>query len=111
MSNILNSGREINMDEGSVIVALGHADKIEKIYIDTLHFKSNYSDTCSIQGAFAKGGTDSQIETRSLFWRELLPSQKREMHEEHTFSEQIKGKRLTKSTTATFTLQHSQGSH
>ena len=37
-----------------------------------------------------KGGTDSQIETQSLFWRELLPGQKLEMHAEHTFAEQIK---------------------
>ena len=38
----------------------------------------------------ASSGTDSQIETQSLFWRELLPSQKLEMHAEHTFAEQIK---------------------
>ncbi|MNF01307.1 allantoicase [compost metagenome] len=37
-----------------------------------------------------KGGTDGQIETQSLYWRELLPSQKLQMHNEHTFIEQIK---------------------
>lgn len=73
-----------------VIVALGHAGEIDKVVVDTLHFKGNYPDTCSIQGAFVKGGTDSQIETQSLFWRELLPAQKLEMHAEHTFAEQIK---------------------
>ena len=62
-----------------MIVALGHAGEIEKVIVDTLHFKGNYPDTCSIQGAFVKGGTDSQIETQSLFWRELLPAQKLEM--------------------------------
>ncbi|UQS15141.1 allantoicase [Pseudomonas sp. HS6] len=102
MSNILNPGRGINMGDGWetarrrtpgndwVIVALGHPGEIEKIIVDTLHFKGNYPDTCSIQGAFVKGGTDSQIETQSLFWRDLLPSQKLEMHAEHTFVEQIK---------------------
>jgi allantoicase len=86
MSNILNPGRGINMGDGWetarrrtpgndwVIVALGHPGEIEKIIVDTLHFKGNYPDTCSIQGAFVKGGTDSQIETQSLFWRELLPA-------------------------------------
>ena len=102
MSNILNPGRGINMGDGWetarrrtpgndwVIVALGHAGVIEQIVIDTLHFKGNYPDSCSIQGAFVKGGTESQIETQSLFWRELLPSQKMDMHAEHSFSEQIK---------------------
>ncbi|WP_120997951.1 allantoicase [Stutzerimonas urumqiensis] len=101
MSNILNPGRGINMGDGWetarrrtpgndwVIVALGHPGEIERIVVDTLHFKGNYPDSCNIQAAYVKGGTDSQIETQSLFWRELLPSQKLEMHAEHEFVEQI----------------------
>ncbi|MCY1239594.1 allantoicase [compost metagenome] len=73
MSNILNPGRGINMGDGWetarrrtpgndwVIVALGHAGEVEKVIVDTLHFKGNYPDSCSIQGAFVKGGTDSQM--------------------------------------------------
>lgn len=101
MSNILNPGRGVNMGDGWetarrrtpgndwVIVALGHPGEIERIVVDTLHFKGNYPDSCSIQAAFVKGGTDEQIETQSLFWKELLPSQKLEMHQEHEFAEQI----------------------
>lgn len=102
MSNILNPGRGVNMGDGWetgrrrtpgndwVIVALGHAGIVERIVVDTLHFKGNYPESCSIQGAFVKGGTDSQIATQSLYWRELLPSQKLQMHSEHTFIEQIR---------------------
>ncbi|WP_109512696.1 allantoicase [Pseudomonas ovata] len=102
MGNLLNPGRGVNMGDGWetarrrtpgndwVIVALGHPGVIEQVIVDTLHFKGNYPDSCSIQGAFVKGGTDSQIETQSLFWRELLPSQKLSMHAEHVFNEQIK---------------------
>ncbi|TBU98066.1 allantoicase [Stutzerimonas kirkiae] len=101
MGNLLNPGRGVNMGDGWetarrrtpgndwVIVALGHPGEIERIVVDTLHFKGNYPDSCSIQGAFVKGGTDAQIETQSLFWRELLPSQKLSMHQEHEFAEQI----------------------
>lgn len=101
MSNILNPGRGINMGDGWetarrrtpgndwVIVALGHPGEISRIVVDTLHFKGNYPDSCSIQAAYVKGGTDDQIETQSLFWKELLPSQKLEMHQEHEFAEQI----------------------
>jgi allantoicase len=42
------------------------------------HTKGNYPDRVSIQAAYVKGGTDSQIETQSLFWRELLAEQKPE---------------------------------
>ncbi|MEH6445610.1 MAG: allantoicase [Oceanospirillaceae bacterium] len=99
MRNILNPGRGINMGDGWetarrrtpgfdwVIVALGHEAEISDVLIDTLHFKGNYPDSCSIQGAFVKGGTDEQVETQSLFWQELLPSQKLEMHQEHEFNQ------------------------
>ncbi len=102
MSNILNPGRAENMGAGWetarrrtpgndwVIVALGHAGEISRIVVDTLHFKGNYPDSCSIQAAYVKGGTDEQIETQSLFWSELLPSQKLEMHQEHHFESELK---------------------
>ncbi|MFH7346954.1 allantoicase, partial [Pseudomonas syringae pv. tagetis] len=63
--------------------------EVEKVIVGTLPFKGNYPDSCTIQGAFVKGGTDSQIETQSLFWRELLTIQKLTMHAEHEFFEQI----------------------
>ncbi|AYN96738.1 allantoicase [Pseudomonas sp. LTJR-52] len=102
MSNILNPGRAENMSDGWetarrrtpgndwVIVALGHPGEVERIVVDTLHFKGNYPDSCSIQAAYVQGGTDSQIETQSLYWRDLLPSQKLHMHQEHEFVEEIK---------------------
>ena len=101
MANILNPGRGINMGDGWetarrrtpgndwVIVALGHPGTIRKIEVDTAHFKGNYPDSCSIQAAYVRGGTDDQIETQSLFWRELLPQQKLQAHEQHLFSKEI----------------------
>jgi allantoicase len=102
MGNILNPGRGVNMGDGWetarrrtpgfdwVIVALGHAGVVEEILVDTLHFKGNYPDSCSIQAAYVKGGTDSQVEAQSLYWKELLPSQKLQMHQEHRFAAELK---------------------
>lgn len=102
MGNLLNPGRGVDMGDGWetarrrtpgndwVIIALGHPGEVEQIVLDTLHFKGNFPDSCSILGAFVKGGTDGQIETQSLFWRELLPAQKLQMHQEHSFQAQIK---------------------
>ncbi len=101
MGNLLNPGRGVNMGDGWetarrrtpgndwVIVALAHAGIVESVVVDTLHFKGNYPDRCSIQAALVRGGTDDQIETQSLFWRELLPSQKLEMNQEHTFRHEL----------------------
>jgi allantoicase len=101
MGNIINPGRAAVMAEGWetarrrtpgndwVIVALGVAGEVERILVDTLHYKGNYPDRVSIQAAFVKGGTDGQIETQSLFWRDLLPEQKMEMDREHFYQAEL----------------------
>lgn len=101
MGNIINPGRAAVMAEGWetarrrtpgndwVIVALGVTGVVERIVVDTLHYKGNYPDRLSIQAACVKGGTDGQIETQSLFWRELLPEQKMEMDREHVYEAEL----------------------
>ncbi|MGA4815137.1 hypothetical protein ACPA9J_06795 [Pseudomonas aeruginosa] len=96
-----NPGRAINMGDGWetgrrrtpghdwVIVALGHPGSIEAAVVDTLHFKGNYPESCSIQAAFVEGGNEARIEAQSLFWRESLPAQKLEMHQEHRFERHL----------------------
>ncbi|MFC5077800.1 allantoicase [Vibrio thalassae] len=100
-SNILGPGRGENMGDGWetarrrtpgndwVIVALGHAGNIGRVVVDTAHFKGNYPDSCSIQAAYVKGGTDDQVATQSLFWKELLPSQKLNAHDIHEFVSEV----------------------
>jgi allantoicase len=101
MGNIINPGRAAVMAEGWetarrrtpgndwVIVALGVAGEVKHIVVDTLHYKGNYPDRVSIQAAYVKGGTDSQIETQSLFWRDLLPEQTLQMDQEHHYTAQV----------------------
>lgn len=101
MSNILGPGRGENMGDGWetarrrtlgndwVIVALGHAGNIERVVVDTAHFKGNFPDSCTIQAAYVKGGTDDQIATQSLFWKELLPAQKLSAHAIHEFAAEV----------------------
>ncbi len=102
ISNLLNPGRGVNMGDGWetarrrtpgydwVIIALGHPGKIEEVLIDTCHFKGNFPDSCSIQAGLVEGGTDEQLPAQSLYWEELLPSQKLSMDSEHHFRDQRK---------------------
>ncbi|WP_339715268.1 allantoicase [uncultured Sneathiella sp.] len=100
-SQILAPGRGINMGDGWetrrrrepgndwALIALGHPGIISKIEVDTAHFKGNYPDRCSIQGALVAGGTEDSLVTQSMFWKMLLPEQKLEMDAIHPFEKEI----------------------
>ncbi len=99
MHNLNAPGRGINMGNGWetarrrepgndwVVLALGAPGVIEKIEIDTAHFKGNYPDRVSIQAAYVREGVPESIATQSLFWDTLLTEQKLEMDAQHYFSE------------------------
>jgi allantoicase len=62
---------------------------VQKIEVDTCHFKGNYPDSCSIQAASMAGGTDTSLITQSMFWPTLLPQQKLQMDHQHYFAEEL----------------------
>lgn len=94
---LIMPGRGVNMGDGWetrrrrdpgydwCIVELGHAAIVEKIEVDTAHFKGNYPDRVSIQAALVDEGTDQSITTQAMFWPELLTEQKTEMHKQHFY--------------------------
>ena len=101
MGNLLNPGRGVNMGDGWetarrrtpgndwVIIALGNKGSVNRIEIDTAHFKGNFPDSLNIQAACVAGGTEEQIQAQSLFWRELLPAQKLSADNIHHYQEQV----------------------
>ena len=62
-----------------IIVRLAARTSIERIIVDTAHFKGNYPDACSVQAA-DHGETDCTVDAAltasSLYWRDVLPRQK-----------------------------------
>lgn len=94
---VLMPGRGVNMGDGWetrrrrepgydwCLIALGHAAIVEKIEIDTAHFKGNYPDRVSIQGAQVSASTDESLITQAMFWPELLGERKTEMDKQHFF--------------------------
>ncbi|WP_169570223.1 allantoicase [Sneathiella limimaris] len=100
-SKILAPGRGVNMGDGWetrrrrepgndwAIIELGHAGVISAVEVDTAHFKGNFPDRCSIQGAYMVGGTDQSIITQSMFWKTLLPEQKLSMDAIHKFEGEV----------------------
>lgn len=99
--HLINPGRGINMGDGWetkrrrapgfdwCILALGQAGQIEKIDIDTAHFKGNYPAEVSIQAIYIEDATDPQLIPQSLFWPFLLEAQAMQMDHVHHFINQV----------------------
>lgn len=99
--NLINPGRGINMGDGWetkrrrapgydwCILALGQAGHIEKIEIDTAHFKGNFPAQVSIQATYIEDATDAQLIPQSMFWHYLLEAQDMQMDHIHEYLAEI----------------------
>ena len=99
-NNLIAPGRGVNMGDGWetrrrrepghdwVVLKLAHAGAIERILIDTAHFKGNYPDRCSIQAA-GEALADDDAVAQSESWPVLLPEQNLQADREHEFTSEI----------------------
>jgi allantoicase len=95
--HLIYPGRGINMGDGWetkrrrapgfdwCILALGQPGHIEKIEIDTAHFKGNYPAEVSIQAIYIEDATDPQLIPQSMFWPFLLETQPMQMDAIHSY--------------------------
>lgn len=96
--NMLMPGRGIDMGDGWetrrrrepghdwAILALGTAGRIERILIDTAHFKGNYPESFSLDAAFAPGRPDELLIVESQFWQPFLARTPLGPDAEHVFT-------------------------
>ena len=105
MDNLIMPGRGINMGDGWetkrnrtpgnkdwVIVRLAHKGIIEKILVDTAHFKGNYPDSCLIEGCTIAYKDESKLDSDSIQWTTILPQSKLSADHEHLFEDEIVNK-------------------
>ena len=97
MHNLNLAGRGVNMGDGWetarrrgpgndwVVLALGHSGTIERVEIDTAHFKGNYPDRASVEaGRFANSAAATSADA---VWHTLLPETRLEADQRHVFDE------------------------
>ncbi|MGU9951260.1 MAG: allantoicase [Gammaproteobacteria bacterium WSBS_2016_MAG_OTU1] len=73
-----------------IVIALGHSCDIKKMEVDTAHFKGNYPDTCSVQGAFLPPNMAADdVLAKAESWAEILPSQKLQADNIHCYENEI----------------------
>ena len=100
--NILAPGKGKNMGDGWetrrsrgknfdwLIIKLGHAGTINKIEIDTHHFKGNYPDRCSVQATYIpKKISNYLVVKKSNKWKSLLNKVKLNANKKHSFNNKI----------------------
>jgi allantoicase len=101
MHNLNLPGRGANMGDGWetarrrtpgndwVVLALGFPGTIEKVEIDTAHYKGNYPDRAAIQAALVTDTDLETIEAASEDWPVLLPEHKLGMDKQHYFTGEL----------------------
>ena len=100
--NVLAPGTGKNMGDGWetrrsrgknfdwLILKCATAGKVNKIQIDTHHFKGNYPDKCSVQAAYLnKQNSYKSIVNKSKNWKLLLNKVKLHAHKKHNFNNKL----------------------
>ncbi|MEO6723492.1 MAG: allantoicase, partial [Ferruginibacter sp.] len=101
MDNLIMPGRGVNMGDGWetkrnrnpgnkdwVIVRLAHRGTIDKIWIDTAHFKGNYPDSCMIEACDISLGREVDFTKDEVNWITILPQVKLQADLEHLFEKE-----------------------
>ena len=99
MSNLIMPNRGANMGDGWetkrnrtpnnrdwVILKLAHKGTVDRIVVDTCHFKGNYPDSCSIEYCVSD---NNEAVINGGNWQSLLPQQKLSADNEHEFVKEI----------------------
>jgi allantoicase len=99
MHNLNLPGRGVNMGDGWetarrrgpgndwVIVALGRPGVVERVEVDTAHFKGNYPDRVSVEAALFEHHGQATVDSDR--WQTLLPEAKLQMDQQHYFEKEL----------------------
>jgi allantoicase len=98
MSNLIMPNRGANMGDGWetkrnrtpnnrdwVILKLAHTGIVDRIIVDTCHFKGNYPDSCSIEACISENNDVAN----NADWKILLSQQKLSADHIHEFASEI----------------------
>ncbi len=103
MDNLILPGRAAVMGEGWetrrrrgpgfdwIIISLAGMARLQKIEVDTNHFKGNFPDRCSIEAVSLRGAVQAcDFRDRTdIAWTEILPQTKLKAHTQHYFQDEL----------------------
>jgi allantoicase len=97
--NLLMPGRAKNMGDGWetkrrrgpghdwVVLKLGAPGVIQRIEVDTAHFKGNFPESCSMEACSAPDASSDAFLARPQTWKELLPKTKLKANQRHVLND------------------------
>ena len=101
MWNLIRPGRAVNMGDGWetarrrglghdwVILKLGHLGQVKEIEVDTLHYKGNFPNSCSISAINSPNSSIDSLLEPSAEWRTLLPDSRLTADNNHKFIDDL----------------------
>ncbi|MFT5840944.1 MAG: allantoicase [Flavobacteriales bacterium] len=75
------------------IVKLGTQGSVEKVIVDTCHFKGNFPDTFKLEGIITNSDNFNDVNAE-LDWQTIIPQTKLYAHREHLFINEITADKL-----------------
>jgi allantoicase len=104
--NLILPGPSLNMGDGWetrrkrgpgndwLIVRLGTPGRIQRVEVDTSHFKGNFPDRCSLEGAVLPANVPADyLASRAIEWQTILPEVKLSADKVHPFERELEGQR------------------
>jgi allantoicase len=100
-NNMIMPGRGENMGDGWEtrrrrdvghdwsVVKLAKPGLLQKIEVDTCHYKGNYPDSCWIDGCYAPGKEMDNLTAPTFEWTKILPQTKLQADHRHFFEKEI----------------------
>lgn len=68
-----------------VVVRLGRRTMVERVEIDTLHYKGNYPESARVEAIDAPGASVEELTADGAVWRELVPRTRLRADHAHSF--------------------------
>ena len=99
--NLIMPGRAANMSDGWEtkrrrgpghdwsIIKLGRPGQIQRVEVDTSHFKGNFPESCLLEACNVEGASAEALTDLSVQWSTILPRTKLQAHTRHFFAEEL----------------------
>ena len=99
--NLIMPGRGVNMGDGWetrrrrgpghdwTIVKMGHVGLLQKIEVDTCHYKGNFPDICWMDACYAPGADIDNLNYMDFEWTEVLAKTKLKADNRHFYEREI----------------------
>jgi allantoicase len=99
--NLIMPGRAANMSDGWEtkrrrgpghdwsIIKLGRPGRIQRVEVDTSHFKGNFPESCSLEACNTQASTTEALTDLSAPWSTVLPRTKLQAHTRHYFDKEL----------------------